>query len=441
MKARISRITVLLSAVMIIMGIVLAGSAFAGASDNVLSGNIREADGSTGQNTNTGSGVKTGHIQDGAVTAPKLGIVCPDGQYLQYTIASGWVCSVGTPGPEGPQGPQGPVGPAPHYANVIVVAKSGGDFTDPVAALNSISDASETNPYLVKVLPGIYTISGAPVQMKPYVDLEGSGVNVTKIVGILNVTGTGIVAGAGYSEIRSLTVEYRNTGQYEAVAIWVKQGFQSRITNVTAIASGTSTQQNIAIYNEGYGALIQNTKAIASGSGVHNIGIQSLTSITLIDVDASATGGSGYNSGIEIWPGVTSPCVLRNVTATAVGGSNRTAGIRTSSSIEMVDVKAVAKEGVINIGLDFMASGCPQCTFNIEQSSITGSTAAFTIYSDRLPFPPFNEEPTHGFLATTKLDGGMAVCTVDPISVLLKCFGVYNGNYEPVICDPLPRCM
>jgi|GEM_PF-4549350 len=42
------------------------------AADTVMSGDIKEADGTSFQNTNTGSGVKTGHIQDNAVTAPKI---------------------------------------------------------------------------------------------------------------------------------------------------------------------------------------------------------------------------------------------------------------------------------------------------------------------------------------------------------------------------------
>src|SRR5947208_9693622 len=43
------------------------------------------------------------------------------------------------------------------YANVIVVARSGGDFTSVAKALGSISDNSPTNRYLVWVAPGIYT--------------------------------------------------------------------------------------------------------------------------------------------------------------------------------------------------------------------------------------------------------------------------------------------
>ncbi len=40
--------------------------------DTVTSAKIREADGTTGQDTSRGTGVKTGHLQNGAVTEPKL---------------------------------------------------------------------------------------------------------------------------------------------------------------------------------------------------------------------------------------------------------------------------------------------------------------------------------------------------------------------------------
>ncbi|MFZ2947863.1 MAG: hypothetical protein WA003_00130 [Desulfuromonadaceae bacterium] len=78
--------------------------------DTINSAAIIAADGASGQILTTGSGVKTGHIQDGAVTASKLGVVCPTGNYLQFVAGSGWVCSVGTAGPTGPQGPVGTTG-------------------------------------------------------------------------------------------------------------------------------------------------------------------------------------------------------------------------------------------------------------------------------------------------------------------------------------------
>lgn len=55
--------------------------------DSIASGDIKEADGTTGQDTNSGSGIKTGHIQDGAVTAAKIA----NGAVTAAAIASGAV--------------------------------------------------------------------------------------------------------------------------------------------------------------------------------------------------------------------------------------------------------------------------------------------------------------------------------------------------------------
>ena len=41
-------------------------------------------------------------------------------------------------------------------ANIIWVAKSSGDFTTVTAALASITDATSSNPYLIRIAPGIY---------------------------------------------------------------------------------------------------------------------------------------------------------------------------------------------------------------------------------------------------------------------------------------------
>ena len=62
------------------------------------------------------------------------------------------------------------------YQNVVIVAKSGGDFTSIQAALDNITDAGSNNRYLVWVAPGTYT---ERVTMKPYVDIEGAGELVT----------------------------------------------------------------------------------------------------------------------------------------------------------------------------------------------------------------------------------------------------------------------
>lgn len=64
---------ILALAMLCLHSIISANAAFASVSDDqVTSQKIREADGTSGQDTNSGSGVKTGHIQDGAVTTEKV---------------------------------------------------------------------------------------------------------------------------------------------------------------------------------------------------------------------------------------------------------------------------------------------------------------------------------------------------------------------------------
>src|SRR2546423_1676689 len=83
--------------------------------------------------------------------------------------------------------PRQPITPAPYalfalrtqpYKNVVSVAQSGGQFTSITAALNSLTDNSAINRYLIRIGPGTYTET---VTMKPYVDVEGAGEKSTRI--------------------------------------------------------------------------------------------------------------------------------------------------------------------------------------------------------------------------------------------------------------------
>lgn len=71
-------------------------------------------------------------------------------------------------------GPGG--GASPAFS--IQVAISGGDYTNPVDALNSITDNSSTKRYCIKIAPGIYTIdnSGGPVALKDFVGLTACSI-------------------------------------------------------------------------------------------------------------------------------------------------------------------------------------------------------------------------------------------------------------------------
>jgi hypothetical protein len=91
--------------------------------------------------------------------------------------------------------------------NIVVVSHTGDNAASGsalLAALAAITDASATNPYLVKVGPGDFDLGATSLVMKSYVDLEGSGYNMTRIQGS-NTGGT--VLGASGMEIRSVRIE------------------------------------------------------------------------------------------------------------------------------------------------------------------------------------------------------------------------------------------
>lgn len=94
------------------------------------------------------------------------------------------------------------------YGKVAVVAQTGGDYTGPVAAMSALSawcgSPSPENPCLLKIMPGIYDLAGASLQMQPYVDLEGSGEKTTTIA---SSTANGAIRGAANTEVRYLTVQ------------------------------------------------------------------------------------------------------------------------------------------------------------------------------------------------------------------------------------------
>src|SRR5687768_5843209 len=70
--------------------------------------------------------------------------------------------------------------------NIIPVAKAGAQFTTSQAAINSITNATVTNPWLIKVGPGLYS---EQVTMKSYVNIRGSGETITTVT-ITNDSGT-----------------------------------------------------------------------------------------------------------------------------------------------------------------------------------------------------------------------------------------------------------
>ncbi len=186
------------------------------------------------------------------------------------------------------------------YENLVVVAKSEGDYTSIQAALDDIQakgDPGPANRYLVWVAPGIYE---EQVTMLPYVSIEGAGEAATTITfgGSANPN-TGTVIGADQTELRSLTVE--NTGgEGHAIAIFNDQA-DITLTDVTASASN-SAGRAYSIVNQG-GSVTMNNLVVNADSetgiayGIYNTGSAAVTLTNgTIQVDSQSNEAYGiYN--------------------------------------------------------------------------------------------------------------------------------------------------
>lgn len=134
-----------------------------------------------------------------------------------------------------------------------------------VSALNS-AVATSSRPCLVKVEPGVYDLGSSRLQMKSWVDVEGSGIGATIVQGD-GPTGAsdGVVLGADNSEIRDLSITCPSTAV--GCTGFVNPGSSSNLINVEIYAS-VSTGDMIGILNEGGSPLIKDTNiSLSDGDG------------------------------------------------------------------------------------------------------------------------------------------------------------------------------
>lgn len=102
------------------------------------------------------------------------------------------------------------------YENTITVAQSGGDFTSIQDALDSITDASNVNRYLIQIYPDDNRYPDA-ITMKPFVYLEGVSRSPVVISGDFTFSNSGTDAiNTGVSNLifvqNTVTINFSNNG-------------------------------------------------------------------------------------------------------------------------------------------------------------------------------------------------------------------------------------
>ncbi|GAB4205898.1 MAG: hypothetical protein Fur0019_08430 [Tibeticola sp.] len=278
----------------------------------------------------------------------------------------------GPAGPVGPQGPKGDPGGATNYQNLIVVAKSGGQFTSIQAALDSVTDAATANRYLVYVAPGEYA---ERVTMKPFVDIEGAGELVTRIV---NSSDQSTVLGASDAELRFLTVENRG-GAATAVA-FQNLNASPRLKHVTLSVSGGASL-NYGMTNDFASAPVLERVAvkISAAAAAVSTGIEltSSSSAVMNDVTVGITGG-GNSTGIHCTD--LASLTARDTDVDVRGGSGNGYGIYGQSCALTLRQSSIrsANTGNSNVGVYVIAPTLQPKLFGVD-IGVSGGVSNYAV--------------------------------------------------------------
>jgi hypothetical protein len=237
--------------------------------------------------------------------------------------------------------------------NVVIVAKSNGDFTSIQAAINSITAASSGNPYLVWVGPGWYNET---VTLKPYVHLQGAGQKVTFIQAA--ASDGAVLTLSSDTSIHDLNVSNIGSGATN-YGIYGNNVTDVQVSNVYVEAGGGGAT-NIAIGLKGNAQVtLENVTAFAGKTGGDNIGLRVAASpdggpeVTVHG--GTFTGSGGTNAyGIQVDGGLNTFLGAADVRAYGQDASH------TNISLYNSDMATVVLQGGV-----FLASG-GQYAYGIE---------------------------------------------------------------------------
>ena len=191
-------------------------------------------------------------------------------------------------------------GDAEPLQNIITVSAQNGDFTSPIAAMNSINDASSSNPYLIVLGPGSYPITGQLV-MKDYVSITGSGMDTSEIRGAVGANGftesAALIVGAREAQISDLSI-VNSVGQNVVIGVHTSQE-DMRISRTRVVVFGANDQQ-FGVVNQEAELKLYESEITNTGSGGSCYGIYSYSNavIKVSDTDISLNCNNGTQYGI-----------------------------------------------------------------------------------------------------------------------------------------------
>ncbi len=276
--------------------------------------------------------------------------------------------------------------PGDLYERTVIVSPVPGD---PVASGDQLINAlkeispSPSDPWLVKIEPGIFDLGTDSLVLAPGLEVEGSGEGVTIVQGLGQSfdsfnAGKGVVNGSDGASLRDLTVRCvtDSSAGLEACICIANVHASPSLENITIESQGIGNHWGI---RNTYGSPLVEEVTIRLEGGTDNYGIVNARDSfpTILRSTISASDGSNLNAGVFDREGGGSP-MIEDSEIVALGGQEAI-GLyeytQSSRDITIDDSFIQAAGAVTNTGI--LAD---QHRFEIQDSVITGDVAIDSLH-------------------------------------------------------------
>lgn len=282
------------------------------------------------------------------------------------------------------------------WENVVVVAKSGGDYDTIGAALAAISPSSSSR-YLVLVMPGVYT---EQVTIPGYVHVKGAGTHTT----VISSASAGQNGSAASSTVTmEANSHLSDIGVYNTYA----NTASNNDDNITGIRIATGNENTV----------LRNVRVRNVDGGFRNNGIfmSGGTNPKLYNVHVEVSGGGFANWGLT--PNATEPDVYDSYIRASGTGSVAVHTIGGAGSYTNTTLDGT--NGSDGVGVNTSGGSDDQMYF--DRSSILGDSGGNSFAStDDYDF----------YVGASKLGGPPAVAGVG--NPTITCAQSYDTNYDEV---------
>ncbi|HWL35208.1 MAG TPA: hypothetical protein VNQ77_03355 [Frankiaceae bacterium] len=202
----------------------------------------------------------------------------------------------------------GTVFSAAHGPTVVPIRGDQAPATNGTAlrsAVNAITDATATKPYVISLAPGTYDLGTNPLSMKPHVSIVGAGRGATVLTGTYTSFSGGLVNLADNATLARLSVTSSHTGTGWVAALWAVGTLSARVVEVTATATQAAGETFGLLAFSGATVTMEDSSMTGDSSSGSGRGMYAATGGTIRarGVDAVGTGASpyalwAYNTGV-----------------------------------------------------------------------------------------------------------------------------------------------